>query len=976
MSEAKKSVSARTIIMPAEKAGKNKGKTVPALLLDFTAKTDLPFTIAALLVFEMNGSRNYKVLPLNSELALRDFKKLPVEINRIISRLTKEKLGALSDDFAAQYDELINTNLTKESFLQKKMLLHIYNQLLELKPFNVVLKWYYQAVDEMLLTTSVIKPASFSHYTPKLSFELVRTNSSFLRMLALVNINEQLIAVTEFKRHAFLLQSRNEFFILDIKDALTLDKFPDGYVDISADDEQVFLKEIAEPLALQYSVNRDVLLISEELHVLPHAKVYLSELNNNFLMISFKWQYGEFEIDDDATDIVEIASEGTRYKVNRNTVAEKEIKDFVCSMHAKFKQQRNGYYYLSFADAEKSQWFVKSYRKLIDKNIPVYGMEQLKHFRYNQHVPVIHIQFDGKGIDWFDLRVEISFGEQKVLLADLQKALFNKQQFLLLKDGTIGVIPEEWAQEYGMLFRMGHLQKDGLRLNKLHHTLLENIKDGEAITSTAIAGNYKEKWQQLQQHKEQLFPVPAAIKATLRDYQQAGFEWMCLLDEMQWGGCLADDMGLGKTLQTITFLQHVCNKYKHETHLVVCPTSLLYNWENELKKFAPQLSYYIYYKPDKAFDENVFKQYDIVITTYGRVRNDIEQLEQFRFGYIVCDESHVIKNPAAQLSKAIVRLQSRNRMVLSGTPVQNNTFDLYTQMNFINPGLLGNREFFKTEFSQPIDKRGDKEKSTQLKKLIYPFLLRRTKEQVAKDLPAKTEITLWCEMGEEQRKVYDTLKDHYRENLLQRIEKDGMGSSAVYILEGLTKLRQACNAPQLLKDYKDATKESVKLQELLSELEENTGNHKVLIFSQFTGMLQLIADAMQEHHIPYYYLDGGTKAEQRQQLVERFQTTDEAKVFLISLKAGGVGLTLTAADYVYLIDPWWNPAAEQQAIDRTHRIGQQQKVFAYKMICRDTVEEKILALQQRKRSLAADLISEDTGFVKALSTEDVAYLFS
>ena len=355
-----------------------------------------------------------------------------------------------------------------------------------------------------------------------------------------------------------------------------------------------------------------------------------------------------------------------------------------------------------------------------------------------------------------------------------------------------------------------------------------------------------------------------------------------------------------------------------------------------------------------------------VLTTYGCIRSDIDQLEQFNFGYIVCDESHVIKNPAAQLSKAIIRLQSRNRIAMSGTPVQNNTFDLYTQMNFINPGLLGNREFFKSTFSQPIDKYGDKEKSTQLRKIIYPFLLRRTKEQVAKDLPAKTEITLWCEMGEAQRKIYDTLKNYYRESLLQRIAAEGVGNSAVYILEGLTRLRQACNAPQLLKDYKDVTDASVKLEELLNELEENTGDHKVLVFSQFTGMLQLIAEALQKDAVPFLYLDGSTKAEQRQHLVQRFQTTNEAKIFLISLKAGGVGLTLTAADYVYLVDPWWNPAAEQQAIDRTHRIGQQQKVFAYKMICRDTVEEKILALQHKKQSLVKDIISEETGFIKSL----------
>ncbi|HRI21712.1 MAG TPA: DEAD/DEAH box helicase, partial [Panacibacter sp.] len=430
------------------------------------------------------------------------------------------------------------------------------------------------------------------------------------------------------------------------------------------------------------------------------------------------------------------------------------------------------------------------------------------------------------------------------------------------------------------------------------------------------------------------------------------------------------------TLQSITFLQHLSEKYKNEIHLVICPTSLLYNWENELKKFAPHLTYFIHHGAARNVDHNVWKNYDIIITSYGTVRSDIDDLAQIKFGYIILDESHSIKNPASQVSKVVLLLQSRNRLILSGTPIQNNTFDLYAQMQFINPGLLGNREFFKTEFANPIDKSGNKEKSAQLRKMIFPFLMRRTKEQVAKDLPSKTEITIWCEMGEEQRRVYDAIKTYYRENLLNRVHEEGIGKNAIYILEGLTRLRQVCNAPQLLNNPDFPTKESVKLEELLNEIEENTGEHKVLVFSQFTGMLKLISETMNERSIPHLYLDGSTKATDRMQLVERFQTQQQEQVFLISLKAGGVGLNLTAADYVYLADPWWNPAAEQQAIDRTHRIGQQNKVFAYKMICRDTVEEKILALQQRKKSLADDLISEDAGFVKKLTADDVAYLFS
>lgn len=973
MSATNKDLPKRTIILPAMKPGKKNGKYETALLLDFVSKTENPFNIAALLVHELNGERNYKVLPLTGEKSLHDFNKLPHEVTYSIRFLTTEKLTVIKQEAERNYNSNNRNEVSFKTYVEQKMLSHMYYRLQELKPFSSILKWYYRYADD--LNNIFIRPAAFSNYTPKIYFELVRTPGGLLRMLLLININENYFPLTDFTRRGFLLQSKNEFFLLAPKDVEILNKYPQGYVDVQPGNEADFLTDVIEPLSKSYTVNRDVLLEDAVTEMNLQPKIYLGELNNSFLMITTKWQYGDFEIDDEPGDIFTAVADGKRYTVRRDTAGEKELKAFLCDLHEKFSKQKNGYYYLPFAEAEKKQWFVKFYRKLLDKNIPVYGMDQLKHFRYNKHIPVINIHVDGKGIDWFDLRVEISYGDQQVPLADLQKAIFNKQSFLLLKDGTIGAIPEEWAQEYGMLFRMGQVKKDSIRLSTLHHTLLDNIKDGEIITAKAIAKEFKEKWQRLQQHTERLYNVPKEIKATLRDYQQAGFEWLCLLDEMQWGGCLADDMGLGKTLQAITFLQHISNQKKKETHLVVCPTSLLYNWENELKKFAPELTCLIYYKGNRNYDANTFKQYNIILTTYGCIRSDIDQLEQFKFGYIICDESHAIKNPAAQLSKAVVRLQSRNRIVLSGTPVQNNTFDLYAQMNFINPGLLGSREFFKSEFSQPIDKYGDKEKSAQLKKIIYPFLLRRTKEQVAKDLPAKTEITLWCEMEEEQRKIYDALKHYYRENLLQRIAEDGVGSSAVYILEGLTKLRQACNAPQLLNDYKNVTNASVKLEVLLNELEENIGDHKVLIFSQFTGMLQLVADALENNNAPFLYLDGGTKAEQRQELVQRFQTTDAAKIFLISLKAGGVGLTLTAADYVYLIDPWWNPAAEQQAIDRTHRIGQQQKVFAYKMICRDTVEEKILALQQKKQSLVKDIISEETGFIKSLNEEDVKYLF-
>jgi len=348
----------------------------------------------------------------------------------------------------------------------------------------------------------------------------------------------------------------------------------------------------------------------------------------------------------------------------------------------------------------------------------------------------------------------------------------------------------------------------------------------------------------------------------------------------------------------------------------------------------------------------------------------------FQWEYIILDESQAIKNPDANTTKAMQLLKSRNKLILSGTPLQNNTFDLYAQFNFLNPGLLGSRDFFRNEFANPIDKNNDKDASQTLRTMIKPFMLRRTKSEVAVDLPEKTETILWCQMDKAQKSMYDEYKDYYRHALTQKIEEEGMAKSGMYILEGLLRLRQICDDPRLVKDKEKKPFKGVKIQELVREITENTGDHKMLVFSQFTEMLALIREELDENKIKYCYLDGSTSAANRKVQVELFQSSPEIKVFLISLKAGGVGLNLTEADYVYIVDPWWNPAVEQQAIDRTHRIGQKNNIFAYKMICKDSVEEKILLLQEKKLGISKELITEDGAFFKKLTKDDINFLFS
>jgi non-specific serine/threonine protein kinase len=409
---------------------------------------------------------------------------------------------------------------------------------------------------------------------------------------------------------------------------------------------------------------------------------------------------------------------------------------------------------------------------------------------------------------------------------------------------------------------------------------------------------------------------------------------------------------------------------------VVCPTTLIYNWENEIKKFTPTLSFRIHHGPARTRKKEELDDHDITITTYGTLRSDIKLLSTLALDYAVLDESQAIKNPSSKVTKAATLLQARHRLCMSGTPLQNNTFDIYAQMNFLNPGMLGSVEFFRQEFAIPIDKLGEQDRKEHLRKLLYPFILRRTKEQVAKDLPEKQEVVLFCEMEEEQRSIYDAYRNDFRNQILGSIETQGIQKSQLTILQGLMKLRQICDSPAILNEQDKFPNHSIKLDELSRELSEGISSHKALVFSQFLGMLSLIRAKLDELGISYVYFDGSTSAPDREKAIQRFQQDESVRVFLISLKAGGVGLNLTAADYVYIMDPWWNPAVEQQAIDRTHRIGQTKNIFAYRMICKDSIEDKILQLQERKRNLAKDIIADDQGFVKTLTREDVEYLFS
>ncbi len=804
----------------------------------------------------------------------------------------------------------------------------------------------------------------------------VSINKNNIEIKAYTRITGQSIDLTQNKCNSQVILFINNCLYLWDKpeDIAVIAKFTDGRMTISKSDWPGQLRNFVIPLQKEYHVEFENDLIREVKSGDPERKVLLQE-KGDYLLFQPVFSYKGFETTSIGKDQLVVPDGDKVLLIQRNKEKETAFITQLQSLHSQFIQpQGSSGLALRGSDVLKNNWFFLFMDAMQEMKVTVQGFEALKNFRFNTSRPQTKIHISSS-TDWFDARVDIIFGDQKVSIADVKKALANKQQFVPLTDGTLGVLPDEWVKRYALLFRVGEGKSNELRLSRYHLSVIDELYENRNEEELII--HLEKKYEQLKEFKKiKEIDPPAHLLHTLRPYQIHGFHWLNYLHEVNWGGILADDMGLGKTIQALSFLHHYKEHYGHLRALVVCPTTLIFNWENEIKKFAPGLTYRIHHGGERLRNKEALNNFQVIITTYGTLRSDIKLLMDMPLDYVVLDESQAIKNPASKVTKAACLLRAKHRLCMSGTPLQNNTFDIFAQMNFLNPGMLGSIEFFRQEFAIPIDKFGEPDRKDHLRKLLFPFILRRTKEQVAKDLPEKTETILFCEMEEEQRKVYDAYRNDYRDKILGTIESQGIQKSQLTILQGLMKLRQICDSPAILNETDKYPNHSIKLDELAREISENIGNHKALIFSQFLGMLALIKEKLIELEIPFAYFDGSTTATDREKAIREFQDNDSCRVFLISLKAGGVGLNLTAADYVYIVDPWWNPAVEQQAIDRTHRIGQTKNIFAYRMICKDSIEDKILQLQDRKRILAKDLIADDDGFVKSLSREDVEYLFS
>lgn len=745
-------------------------------------------------------------------------------------------------------------------------------------------------------------------------------------------------------------------------------------IHIPASATQKFMEGYFLKLAETISLVGEGIQYYEE--VQPRARLYLSE-RNRMLIADLRFDYLGKEVPYENRQgylVIPQAAPQTAIFVRRNRTFEDTVESELASAKYGLKRiavNEPGRFTLR-AKVHILDFLVKSVPLLGKEGYEVFGEERIKSVRVNHARPRLSLQVSS-GIDWFDLFVIVTFGDQTADWKEVRSAILKGQTYVKLADGSIGQIPPEWIKRFKKVFALGKTTEQGIELSEAQLPLFDLL---------ASEAELRQGFEEFEQRRKRLRdfeqiepqPLPAGFRGELRPYQKAGYDWLHFLYRYKLGGCLADDMGLGKTVQVLAFLQSLKETRKPTSaHLLVVPKSLLVNWQREAERFTPQLKFLDYSKADRIKDLKAFDEADVVLTTYGIVLRDIERLRKYQFDIVILDESQAVKNPLAQSAKAVRLLKSNHRLVMTGTPIENNTFELWSQFAFLQPGLLGGLEAFRSEFAAPIEGEGDEETIEILRKLVYPFILRRTKSQVAPELPPREERTVFMDMSAEQEKLYKRVRNYYRQLLLGSIESELSNDQRMRILEGLLRLRQISIHPALVEaNFQGEAPKFTWVLEMLETLQQE--GHKALIFSQFVEALKLLRKTLDSQAVPYAYLDGQTYNRQAQ--VDAFQNDPNLPFFLISLKAGGVGLNLTAADYVIHLDPWWNPAVERQAADRTHRIGQQKPVFIYKVILRDTVEEKILMLQEKKRQLVDQLIHAEASIFKSLTREDLEVLFS
>ena len=762
------------------------------------------------------------------------------------------------------------------------------------------------------------------------------------------------------------------FFDQDIEGKKLQPFLAKRYIAIPKATEATYFEKFVAPLIEKHHVYAEGFEIrTEQFEAVPIIKVLYVDGGLSQIQLYFKYGEYTFPVENAFKVTVRLEKTDDNYIFHRiKRSAEWEKKQYNLLLSLGLKKTSSLFSNLEVAVEEENpsyaaiNWVNEHIEILLAAGFEIEQATGQKRFVFGANKIDLEVK---EGNDWFDINAVVWFGKYQIPFLSLKQHILHKRREFLLPDGEVAIIPEKWFTQYGSLFSLAETTS-GIKLKKHHIGLINDLAEDSLANVTL-----ERKLQRLVDFEDIAdTQMPVNFKGSLRDYQKAGYNWFSFLREYNFGGCLADDMGLGKTIQTLAMLQKVKEDDLagglQSTSLIIMPTSLIYNWLTEAKKFTPKLKIYAHTGSNRNKDVAKFANFDIIITTYGVTRVDVEELKNFYFNYVILDESQNIKNPASKSFKSVRSLKSKHRLILSGTPVENSVGDLWSQLTFLNPGLLGTQAFFYDEYVQAIEKKKDEEKARKLQSIIKPFVLRRTKEQVAAELPPKTEQVIYCDMSEDQAAYYEKTKSAYRNDLLESMDNGTFAQKQVQLLQGLTALRQLANHPVMIDGTYDS--DSGKFENVIHTLDNVLkGGHKVLVFSQFVKHLDIFKKHFEAEHIPFSYLDGATR--NRGEIVSEFQQNESLKVFLISIKAGGVGLNLTQADYVFILDPWWNPAVEQQAIDRTHRIGQDKKVFIYKFIAKDTVEEKILALQNRKKSLANSLITTEESFFKSLSKDDI-----
>ncbi len=777
-----------------------------------------------------------------------------------------------------------------------------------------------------------------------------------------------------------ILIDRTLYLISDIDSKKIIPFFTKDFIVVPEKNVKKYLDTFVKGAIARYSVNAHGFDIEYEN---PEGKtlLYLENdlANRPAFSLAFKYERAEFRYKINEEPCYVYIKEEPRIifkKISRNIIWENQQVEILKNLG--LQHQEGSFFTISFSSNEISEniyeffeWINSHANALKEKGILILPSPEYEKF-YNG---AIHLNIQlGEEIDWFDIKAIVNIEGFQIPFSKFKKNILSYIREYTLPDGRVVVLPTEWFFRYRDLFLFSIIDKEQIKIKKSNYQIIkwtnpELVRNIETrieglVPKVAVGDDF----------------VPVSMKANLRSYQKVGLFWMYQLKMHHLGGCLADDMGLGKTIQTIALLLKVYEESQKDnndntfsnTSLIVMPVSLIHNWENEFLRFAPQLRLMKLIGSQRTKNIQDILNADIVLTSYGIVRNEVEMLREIPFKYIILDESQVIKNPESKIYKSILQLKSENKLVLTGTPVENSLIDLWAQLNFVNRNMLLGLSTFREEFVIPIERHHDTKKEEKLKQLIQPFILRRKKEEVLHELPTLSEQVVYCDMTEEQMEFYEREKSAIRNEILFSLEQKGFQKSSIMILKALNRLRLISNHPVMVDP--SYTGDSGKYDEIIRSVENIIAeNHKVLLFSSYVRHINLIANYLRNNQHSHVILTGSTI--NRSEVVAKFHVHNSTKVFLISLKAGGTGLNLTAADYVFILDPWWNPAAENQAISRAHRMGQDKNVFVYRFISSQSIEEKIILLQQKKKEIFNTFVNNNNPF-KMLDEDDVYELFS